>query len=79
MIIKCIVACTNSSGEPDLYFAKVKCTKDQYETGKHYDAIKDEAANEGYMEPFIVYDQNDRAGKFMLSLFVWDSASIHKI
>lgn len=73
-IIRCIVACVNSNGEPDLYFVKVKATLDQYENGFHYQTARAAAEDEGY-EAVLAYDENDSAGFAMLSLFEWDTAS----
>lgn len=77
MIIKCIVSATNSNSSPDLYFVKVDATERQIECGWHYDTARDEADAEGYT-PHLCYDENDAAGKAMLSLFNWDSASVVK-
>lgn len=71
-IIKCIVACTNANGDPDLFFVKVKCTDKQFENGDHYDSAKAHAEQQGY-EPFLAYDEVDSAGKAMLVLGEWDS------
>jgi len=73
--IKCIVSVTNSNGEPDLFFIIVNATEEQIENGEHYDTAKDEACDYGY-EPYLVYDENDSAGKSMLSLFQWETASV---
>jgi len=74
-IIKCIVAAMNSNGEPDLYFCIVKCNEEQYDCGDHYDRAKEQCKEDGY-EPYIAYDETDTAGKAMLPLFNWDTASI---
>ena len=78
MIVKCIVATRNSFGEPDLFFVKVSCSETQYNEGWHYEAAKEKAEDEGY-ESYLVYDENDSAGKAMLVLFAWDTASIVKV
>lgn len=79
MIIKCILAGMNCSGEPDLFFANIVCSKKQYECGEHYDAIKEIAGEEGYEEPCVTFDENDAAGKALLPLFKWITASTYKI
>lgn len=76
--IRCIVACVNSNGEPDLFFIKVLVSKESYNRGQHYVAAQDAASRHGY-EPMLTYDENDRAGEAMLSLFVWESASTIEI
>ena len=73
--IKCIVAAINANGEPDLYFVKVSCTESEYENGVHYDLAKREAKKEGF-DPVLAYDELDSAGRAMLGLFEWGSASV---
>lgn len=63
-------------GDPDLYFVKVNCTEDQFDCGDHYDIAKATAINEGYDEPLVAFDEYDPAGRAMLPLFHWDSASV---
>jgi hypothetical protein len=74
MKIKTIVACRNANGEPDLYFVKVDCTSKQYENGEHYKAANLQAEREGY-DAYLAYDENDSAGRAMLPLFKWESAT----
>lgn len=78
MNIKCIVAATNSNGEPDLYFVTVNATEEQIENGRHYDAAKAHAEQAGY-EPALCYDEECSAGKAMLPLFQWETVSTIKI
>lgn len=70
--IRCIVACWNWDGEPDLYFVKVE------ESENYRDKAVEEARRNGYAEegPVLVYDEFDSAGKAMLPLFDWETASI---
>jgi hypothetical protein len=75
---KCIVACVNSNGEPDLYFIVIECKENQYENGEHYRAAKAQCEEDGY-EAYLAYDEKDSAGKSMLPLFVWESANILSI
>ena len=72
MIVKCIVAVINKSGEPDLYPDKVDCYLQQYNDGEHYGAANDKADDNNY-ESKLCYDENDSAGKLMLPIFNWDS------
>jgi hypothetical protein len=75
MIVKCVLACHNASGVPDLVFVKVRCTQSQYGEGLHYDAAQRWARQDNYEGPFVVFDEND--GPIALfNLFVWPSATI---
>ena len=73
--IKCIVSCINSNGESDLYFCIVTADESDIEDGEHYSVAKTQCEKEGY-EAFLVYDENDSAGRAMLPLFQWDTATI---
>lgn len=75
MTIKCIVAAVNASGEPDFFFCKVECSKEQYDNGEHYEAAEELAEEEGY-EPKLAYDERDPAGRAMLELLDWRNATI---
>lgn len=75
MEVKCVVACYNAGGEPDLYFVKVKCHPDDYDIGGHYEMAEGAATEEGYSGPMVVFDENDGPSG-LFKLFVWDSASI---
>ena len=48
MSIRCAVAVTNANGEPDLFFCRVECTKEQYEDGCHYRAARRAAMEASY-------------------------------
>lgn len=74
---KCIVACVNSNGEPDLFFCIVECTEEQYNAGLHYDQAITLCEHEGY-EAYLAYDENDSAGQRMTTLFNWTTASVIK-
>jgi hypothetical protein len=73
--LKMVVAATNANGEPDLFFCKVICSKEQYEEGDHYDAAKDQAKLEGYESEMVAFDENDPP-KSLFELFVWNSAEV---
>lgn len=73
--VRCIVAGHNSGGEADLFFVKVRCSESDYDEGSHYEAAKEYAEEEGY-EPEIAFDENDPAGRTMLPLFDWNTATI---
>lgn len=74
MIVKCVVACYNASGEPDLFFCKVDLHSDRYDVGDHYEMAEDYAQEEGYSGPMVVFDEND-GPKALFDLFVWESAT----
>jgi len=75
MKIKCIVSGVDANGEPELFFIVIKCNERQYNEGLHYKAAMEQAEIEGY-EPKLAYDETDRAGKAMLGLFNWETASV---
>lgn len=75
MTIKCVVACTNANGGPDLYFVKVKCKQSEYDEGEHYEMAKESAKLEGYEGPFVVFDEID-GPTALFDLFEWSSASV---
>lgn len=74
MEIKCVVACHNASGEPDLYFVKVSCSDAEYDCGEHYEKAEEAAHEEGYSGPMVVFDENDGPNS-LFDMFVWESAS----
>lgn len=74
MTVKCVIACHNASGEPDLFFCKVTCTKQEYGNGDHYERAENYAKDQGYSGPMVVFDEHD-GPKALFDLFVWESAS----
>ena len=72
----CVVAATNANGEPDLFFIKIGCSKADFENGHHYECAKEKARLSGFEEPMIAYDETDKAGKALMRLFVWETATI---
>ena len=74
MIVRCMVAAINPDGDPDFYFVKVKCRKEQYLVGDHYDAAEKKAVEEDY-EPKLTFDDFDSAGKAIVEHFEWDTAT----
>ena len=80
MEIKCIVACHNANGDPDLFFVKVEATQEQIDNDEHYDRAREEAELCGYDACItsVTFDENDSAGKAMLDMFYWNTASIVK-
>jgi hypothetical protein len=75
MLIKCVVACVNASGESDFYFCRVTCSPDEYDEGAHYEIAEDAASSEGYDGPMVVFDEND-GPNWLFEHFVWDSSSV---
>ena len=70
-----VVACTNSNGEPDFYFCKVNCTDQQYENGEHYEVAKRAALDNDYDGQMVAYDDACYAGKNLMKMFHWSSAT----
>lgn len=75
MDIKCVVACHNAGGEPDLYFVKVSCSEAEYSNGEHYEKAEAGAYQNGYDGPMVVFDENDGPGA-LFGLFEWETASV---
>ena len=69
-IRKCAVFCLNSSGEPDIYYCKIRCSEEQFDCGDHIGKAIDMAEAEGY-DPRLGCDERDPAGA-VLQLFCWD-------
>jgi hypothetical protein len=78
MIVKCVIACHNAQGEPDLVFIKVRCMPAQYDEGKHYLAAERWAGQGNYEGPFVVFDEHDGPSA-LFDLFVWDSACVCRV
>lgn len=74
-LIRCIVAATNSNGEPDLFFVKISASAAEIELGAHFDTARGAAEAQGY-KPALAFDETNAAGRHMLPLFAWDTASI---
>ena len=75
-----VVACTNSSGEPDFAFVTVRCTDEQRDDGDDYEAAKKWASENDYEEPMVAFNcEVDSAGKSIVDQFTWESASIISI
>jgi len=74
-----MVACHDSGGMPDLYFCKVRCSNEQYNDGEHYALASRKAEENCYEGPFVSFCEDDAAGKAMLDLFEWETASIFTV
>lgn len=57
--IRCLVACNNSNGGPELVPITVFSTEAQIENGNHYDEAKDQALALGYDNPCWVTDEEN--------------------
>lgn len=78
-MVRCIVACTNSQGTPELVPVVVECTQAEYDEGDHYDAARDHVTENGYEGDFVVFDENDKALIVgteinLFDLVLWDNA-----
>lgn len=74
MDIKCVVACHNAGGEPDLYFVVVSSSEGEYDNGEHYEKAEAAAYQQGYSGPMVVFDENDGPSA-LFGLFEWQTAS----
>jgi hypothetical protein len=75
-----VVACTNSNGEPDFAFVRVRCTQSQRENGLDYRAAKKWAKENGYGCAMVAFNcEVDSAGQSIVDQFTWESASIISI
>jgi hypothetical protein len=75
-IVRHVVACHNQNDDPDLYFVKVELSQRDRLRGKGRTLAKESAKDEGYQGPFICFDEEDSAGKALMPLFAWDTASV---
>jgi len=57
--IRCIIACTNSNGEPELAHTTVNCTEEEIENGEHYDVAKEQVEDQGYENPCWATDEDN--------------------
>jgi hypothetical protein len=75
-----IIAGFNSNGEPDLFFLKVKCTQQDFDTGEYHNSAFNLAEDHGF-NPILTYDASCAAGRAMLNstLFVWTTSPIVEI
>ncbi len=73
---KIVVACTNASGEPDLFFFIMEgIPADALNDGEHYDHAKRYAESQGYEGDMVVFDSGDMSDAFA-GIFAWGSASV---
>ena len=55
------VLCLNSEGSPEFHICTLEITPQQLTNGDHYDLAKADAADHGYTQPMIAFDENDEA------------------
>lgn len=77
LTIRCVLACRNSEGAPDLFPAIVDCTQEQYDNGEHYEAVESSASEAGYEEPYLCFDENDK--KNLIALFDWENPDLERL
>jgi hypothetical protein len=57
---KMLVACTNASGESDLFVCHVDATEAEIEDGDDYHKAEALAEAEGYVWPFVIYNEHEQ-------------------
>lgn len=72
---KVFQAVEDSNGQPDFFFCKVRCTQEDFDNGEHFDIVSRKAEEQGYSPFPLYYDENCPAGRAMMHLFEWDTAS----
>lgn len=68
---KVIVLCINSEGAPEFHTCTPAVTQEQMEQGRHYELAKENAADNGYEEPMMAFDENDPAAKQLGDMLIW--------
>lgn len=71
---KCIVGCTNSNGECELFPVIVTCSEHDYENGMHYKAAEEQAEEERYDTKNFTFDAQDPAFE-MIKDIDWDDVA----
>jgi hypothetical protein len=59
LFIDVIGVATNACGEPDFSLMRIKASKRDIIAGAHYDLARDQLAEDGYDEPYVLFDEND--------------------
>jgi hypothetical protein len=59
MKVRVIGVATNACGEPDFALFSFETSKRDIHAGAHYDLARDQLAEEGYDEPYVLFDEND--------------------
>lgn len=68
---KVIVLCINSEGAPEFHTCTPAVTQEQLEQGLHYELAKENAADNGYEEPMMAFDENDPAARQLGDVLTW--------
>lgn len=68
---KVFVLCINSEGAPEFHTCTPAVTQEQMAQGEHYALAKENAADNGYEEPMIAFDENDTAAKQLGDMLIW--------
>lgn len=77
---KKIIACTNSEGDPDFAFVKVRCHEAGHDDGYDNDRAIEWAEENDYEQPFVVFDADDDvAGVIIRNHFTWENASVVEV
>ena len=69
MKIKCVIACHDTSGRPDLVGYTANLPRARIRKGEHYELAKVCAKNNGLKKPFIVFDEEDGPDWLLKSTF----------
>jgi hypothetical protein len=59
LFIDVIGVATNACGEPDFALVRVETTQRAIDAGEHYDDARDQLGDEGYDEPYVLFDERD--------------------
>lgn len=73
--IKCIVAATNSNGNPDFFPVIVQGTYEELNDGGHYGVAIDAAENAGY-KSHLAYDENDTVADPLFKNYDWANVTV---
>jgi len=74
-----LVACTDSNGEPEIWFGKGVLNSNSYFRGEGYEKhVTNWAKDEGYGGPFVVFMEGDSAFYGIEPMFRWDTASQYR-
>ena len=69
--VKVVVLCINSAGEPEFHSCAPEVTQAQYDNGEHYNLAKENAADNGFDEPMVAFDEKDGAARQLGELAAW--------
>ena len=69
--VKVVVLCINSAGEPEFHTCTPEVTPEQYDNGEHYAMAKENAADNGFEEPMVAFDEKDGAARQLGEVLAW--------